>query len=230
MEPSIDPKMQNMEKAECQELISFIMNNKTKLPDPPTSEIRKSSNFRLKILQFSSPSCFSFQFAFDEILQLENDLKNFYSAPSTDFHIRKFVINMLVVVFLHDTKNFYRAIIKNFDEVSANVVLIDYTNHDFTEVEITDIYHMENKFARISRKVAVGKISGIKPKGNNWSEEEREMAGNIIQKGKKLRGRLENVIPFQALKVYALSLFDVHGFAIKDILLKEGVGEKIEDS
>lgn len=161
----------------------FITSAEIQIPLPNLST--NPMWFDIKILRIESPHKFTFQYDFPAIEILQDRMKEFYEAiaDSPTYIAKNLAIDMVVAV-LHSNK-WYRAQVKSFDDIIAEIIPLDCMTLKPKKVARNSIFYLHKKFIEDTQKSAVGRVFGIKPLGNEgeWSEAvNAEMANLALER------------------------------------------------
>lgn len=132
--------------------------------------------FEIRILDVVSPSNFTFQYSFQKLDILMDELNKFYnnSGRYEDFRVKAYDIKvgMVVAVRQSDLDNrWYRAQVKVVERHDIYVSYIDYLTVTKTQHKVSeqDICHLDAAFTSMPPKSAIGRLHGVKPLAKMWS-------------------------------------------------------------
>jgi hypothetical protein len=137
------------------------------LPDPIQNE--QELFFFMKVIDVASPGKFVFQFSFDKLKLLSNNMNNFYNnlKDTKEYQVKDLVKDNIVAVRNNDL--WYRGQIISFNETEANIQLVDSMKIKPQKVSCKNIFHLHQKFTTESPKSAFGKLHGLKPIDGEWN-------------------------------------------------------------
>lgn len=152
-------------------LQSFITDEHYRIPKPTVTN-ENSSFFRILLIDTVSPTNFTFQFGFNELLDFSKKMRDLYGSfeyPS-HYRVKKFIKGMYVAV--QRGEYWYRSYISNINGEEISVIPIDCMKLHCISVKPKDIFYLHKSFSTQSQKSVTGCIFGIKPlEGIMWSPE-----------------------------------------------------------